>query len=57
MNEVGMYITIALIGVICLAILIINIIAFCGLDKQQKKEILKTHLKGLLKIAIKEYGE
>ena len=57
MNEVGMRITIILIGVMCLAILIINIVAFCGLGKQQKKEILKTHLKGLLKIAMEEYGE
>lgn len=57
MDETAMYVTIGLIAVVCLAILIINIIVFCGLDKQQKKEILKTYLKGLLKIAIDEFGE
>lgn len=57
MNEIAMYITIGLIGIICLVILIMNIVTFCGLSKQQKKEILKTYLRGLIKIAIEEFGK
>lgn len=57
MNEIAMYVTMGLIGIICLVILIINIVTFCGLSKEQKKEILKTYLKGLFEIAIEEFGD
>lgn len=56
MNDVVMYIILGIIGVAILAFLIYYIIKIAKMPKEERKELIKTYLKGLVAEAEKQIG-
>lgn len=56
MNDIIMYIILGVIGAGILALLIYNIIKIAKMPKEERRELLKTYLKGLVAEAEKAIG-
>lgn len=56
MNDIVMYIIIGIIGVAALAFLIYYIIKIAKMKPEERRELIKTYLKGLVAEAEKQIG-
>lgn len=56
MNDIVMYIILGIIGVAVLAFLIYYIIKIAKMPKEERKELIKIYLKGLVAEAEKQIG-
>lgn len=57
MEKILTYILIGIIIILYVGIIVVNIVTFFSLDKEQKEKILKDYLKEFIKLAKDEFGE